>query len=118
MANPNLYTATTITANTLTAALTTTSTTQILAGSANQVRKINTIIIANINGVNSARCNVSYFDGTNDRAFASQVSIPAGASVVLIDRNSGFYITEGQEIRGGASLNSYLTALVSYETLG
>jgi hypothetical protein len=39
------------------------------------------------------------------------------ASVVLIDRNSGFYITEGQEIRGGASLNNYLTALVSYETL-
>lgn len=117
MANPNLYNATTITANTLTTALTTTSTTQILACSVNEVKKINTIIVANINGVNAASCNVSYYDGTNDRAFASQVSVPAGASVVLIDRNSGFYITEGQEIRGGASLNNYLTALVSYETL-
>jgi hypothetical protein len=117
MANPNLYSATTITANTLTAALTTNSAITLLSGSANQVRKINTIVIANINGLNAASCNVSYFDGTNDRQFASQVSVPAGSTLVLIDRNSGFYITEGQEIRGGASLNSYLTALVSYETI-
>ena len=117
MANPNLGTATTITANTVTASLTTTSTTSLLSCSANNLIKVNTIIIANINGVNSASCNVSYYDGTNDRQFASQITVPAGSTVVLIDKNSGFYITEGQEIRGGASLNSYLTSLISYETI-
>lgn len=117
MANPNLGTATSIVGDTVTAALTTSVTTALLAGVSNKVHKVNSIIIANINGTNAASCTFSYHDGTNDRYFAYQITVPAGSTVVLIDKNSGFYIKEGNEIRGGASLNSYLTALISYETL-
>lgn len=118
MANPNLGTATSITGNTVTAALTTTLTTALLSGSANTVQKINSIIVGNINGTNAASCTMSYYDGTNDRYFAYQITVPAGSTVVLVDKNSGFYVTENAAIRGGASLNSYLTALISYETIG
>ena len=117
MANPNLGSVTSILANTVTAALTTTTTTALLSGVTNQVHKVNSIVIANINGTNAASCTLSYFDGTNDRSFAYQVTVPAGSTLVLIDKNSGFYVTENGAIRGGASLNSYLTALISYETL-
>lgn len=117
MANPNLGTVTTILGNTVTAALTTTLTTALLSGSANTVHKVNTIVVANINGTNAASCTLSYYDGTNDRYFAYQITVPAGSSVVLIDKNSGFYVTENAAIRGGASLNSYLTAMISYETM-
>jgi hypothetical protein len=58
MANPNLGTATTISGNTVTAALTTTLTTALLSGSANTVQKVNSIIIANINGTNAASCTL------------------------------------------------------------
>ena len=117
MANPNMVNVSTITGNTVTAALTTTTTTALLSGSANSVSKVISIVVANINGSASASTTMSYYDGTNDRYFAYQITVPAGSSVVLIDKNSGFYITEAAQIRGGASLNSYLTALISYETI-
>ena len=117
MANPNIGNTTTIIANTVTSNLTTTSTTTLLSGSANSVHKINTIIIANINGVSSASANLSYNDGTTDRFFAYQVVVPAGSSVVVIDKGSGFYVTENASIRGGSSSNNFLTSLISFETL-
>lgn len=118
MANPNIYSSTSIIGETLTAALTTTMTTALLAGVVNKVLKINTIIIANINGVNAASFNLYIDDGVNTRAFAYQITVPAGSSVVIIDRNSGFYIKETQIIEGGANLNNYLVATISYEILG
>lgn len=117
MANPNLGNAVSIIASTVTSNLTTTLTTTLLSGTANSVHKINSIIIANINGTNSASTTLSYYDGTNDRYFAYQVTVPAGSTVIVIDKGSGFYVTENAAIRGGASLNSYLTSLISYETL-
>ena len=117
MANPNLGAVTTIIGDTITAALTVTTTTALLSGVVGKVLKVNSIIISNINGTNSASCTLSFFDGTNDRSFAYQITVPAGSTVVLIDKNSGFYVKEGCEIRGGASLNSYLNAMISYETL-
>lgn len=118
MANPNIYSATSIVGETITAELTTTLTTALLSGTANKIKKINSIIIANINSVNTASFNMYIDDGVNTRAFAFQISVPAGSSVVIIDRNSGFYLQESQIIEGGASLNGYLIATLSYEVIG
>lgn len=118
MANPNIYSATSIIGETLTAALTTTMTTALLAGVANKVLKINTIMVANINGVNAASFNLYINNGVNTRAFAYQITVPAGSSVVIIDRNSGFYLKETQTLEGGANLNNYLVATISYESIG
>ena len=117
MANPNIFGATTIIGETLTVPLTTTLTSTLLSGVSNKLLKINTIIIANIDGVNSSSFNLYINDGTNTRAFAFQITVPAGASVVIIDRNSGFYLKETQTIEGGASLNNDLVATFSYETI-
>jgi hypothetical protein len=118
MANPNIYSATSIVGETITADLTTTLTTALLSGTSNKVKKINSIIVANINSVNTASFNMYIDDGVNTRAFAYQISVPAGSSVVIIDRNSGFYLQDTQIIEGGASLNGYLIATpVSYTHL-
>ena len=118
MANPNIYSATSILGDTITVPLTTTLTSTLLSGQANKVLKVNTIIVANIDGVNAASFNLYINDGSNTRAFAYQITVPAGATVVIIDRNSGFYLKETQTIKGGASINSDLVATFSYEIIG
>jgi hypothetical protein len=118
MANPNIYTSDSIVGETITQELTTTLTTTLLSGQADKILKINTIIVANIDGTNATSFNLYINDGTNTRAFAYQVTVPAGAVVVIIDRNSGFYLTESQTIEGGSSLNSDLVATFSYEIIG
>jgi hypothetical protein len=118
MANPNLISATSIVGETITVPLTTTLTSALLSGQANKVLKVNTIIVANIDGINAASFNLYIDDGTNVRAFAYLITVPAGSSVVIIDRNSGFYLTESQILEGGASVNSDLVATISYEVIG
>ena len=117
MANPNQLAATSITGETITAALTTTLTTALLSGIANKLIKVNSIIVSNIDGINTSSFNLYIDDGVNTRAFAYQISVPAGSVVIAIDRNSGFYITEGQTLEGGASLNGDLVATISYEII-
>jgi hypothetical protein len=117
MANPNMISATSILGDTVTAELTTTMTTALLSGQTDKILKINTIIVANIDGTNATSFNMYIDDGANTRAFAYQITVPAGASVVIIDRNSGFYLKENQIIEGGASLNADLVATISYEII-
>jgi hypothetical protein len=117
MANPNMISATSIIGETITTELTTTLTTALLSGVANKILKINTIIISNIDGSTATSFNLYIDDGVNTRAFAYQITVPAGASVVIIDRNSGFYLKENQIIEGGASLNGDLVATISYEII-
>ncbi len=117
MANPNMISATSIIGDTITAELTTTTTTALLSGITDKILKINTIIVANIDGVNATSFDLTINDGTDTRAFAHQITVPAGATVVIIDRNSGFYLKENQIIQGGASLNSDLVATISYEII-
>ena len=117
MANPNMYTSNSILGETITRELTTTLTTTLLSGQSNKILKINTIIVANIDGVNATSFNLYLNDGVNTRAFAYQITVPAAASVVIIDRNSGFYLTESQTIEGGANLNQDLTITFSYEVI-
>ena len=118
MANPNIYTSNSIVGDTITAALTTTLTTALLSGITDKILKINTIIVANIDGVNATSFNLYIDDGVTARAFAFQITVPAGSSVVIIDRNSGFYLKENQIIEGGASLNGDLVVTISYEIIG
>ena len=44
-------------------------------------------------------------------------AVPADATLVLIDKNSSFYLEEGDILEGGASANSDLTYTISYEEL-
>ena len=117
MAAPNIVNVATITGKSVTGALGT-STASLLQNSAssNKVFKINTILISNVDGTNSATAAISLYDGT-DRYIAKGITVPAGATVVLIDKNSSLYLEENKIIRGDASAAGDLEYIISYEEL-
>lgn len=117
MANPNIINVATIQGETLTANLTTTFTTTLLSGITDKILKINSIIVSNIDGILPTSFNMYLVEGATTRPFAYQITVPGAASLVLIDRNSGFYLKEGQSIQGGASSTDDLAVLISYDVI-
>ena len=123
MANPNIVNVTSILGETVIGALTTTLTTVLLTNSASsgKVYKINSVMISNVDGTNAA--DVTFKVATNDLgtstayAIASTISVPADATLNLVDKNSTFYLMENQSIIGGASANSDLEVVISYEDI-
>jgi hypothetical protein len=123
MANPNIVSVNSIFGNTTGIALTTTLTTVLLANasSSGKVYKIESIMIANVDGTNAADVTVDWntnAGGTGTSfALAATISVPADATLNLVDKNSSFYLMENQSIIGGASANSDLECIISYEEI-
>jgi len=120
MSAPNLANISTITAKSVQAALSTTLTTEILANasSSGKVFKINNIIIANIDGTNAADASVAITkSGGSPIMIASTVSVPADATLVVVDKNTALYLEEGDNIEAGAGAASDLTITINYEEL-
>ena len=118
MANPNLVNVTSIYANSINGALTTTVTTDLLTCAADKVIKVNTIIIANIDGTNAADASVFITkSGGSPVAIASTISVPADSSLVVIDKNTSIYLEEGDNIEAGAGADSDLVITINYEEL-
>jgi|TARA_B100001059_G_C17815317_1_gene574858 hypothetical protein len=119
MAAPNIVNVATITAKTVGAALTTTLTTDILANAASsgKVFKINTILVSNVDGTNSADVTVDYYNGSTGFKIANTIAVPADTMLVLTDKSTSIYLEEGTKIRGGASAASDLEILISYEEI-
>ena len=118
MANPNLVNVTSITGESVQAALTTTLTTEILAAASDTLVKVNSIIIANIDGSNAV--DVSVFitkSGGSPIAIASTVSVPADATLVIVDKNTSLYLEEGDNLEAGASADDDAVITVNYEIL-
>ena len=97
----------------------TTSQVDMLGGavSTHSIVKINTIIIANIDGTNAATVTIGVNTGSGYHNIAHTVSIPADATLVVIDKNSSFYLDEGDLIRVTGSAASDLTYLISGEEI-
>ena len=118
MANPNLVNVTSIHANSINGALGTTVTTDLLTCASNKLLKVNAIIIANIDGSNAATVTMGIIkSGGSVVLFAKTISVPADATLVLIDKNSSIYLQEGDILEGGASAAGDLTYTISYEEL-
>ena len=90
----------------------------------NKVLKINSIIVANIDGTNSASVTLNFFDTDSDGSgtdrtnpIASTVDVPADSTLIVSDKNSAFYLEEGDKITGGASANAELQCTISYEEI-
>lgn len=118
MAAPNLANVSTIIGTSTGAALDTTTTTSLVTNSAasNKVFKINSVYVTNISG-STATTTVDVYNGTSGFKIANGLTVPVGATVVLIDKNSYIYLLEGWSIRGGASANSALEVVISYEDM-
>jgi len=120
MANPNIVNVTSILGKTLQAALTTTLTTELLAnaGSSGLVYKINSILVANIDGTNAADASILITkSGGSPVAIASTISVPADSTLTVLSKNTSLYLEEGDNIEGGASADSDLVVTISYEII-
>lgn len=118
MAAPNIVNVATITAKTAVQATTTTPTDIVVNSAAsNTAVKINTLIIANVNGTSSATITASVFRSSTEYKIAHAIVVPAGATLVVVDKTSSIYLEEGDSLRLTASANSFLHSVASYEIL-
>jgi len=120
MANPNIVNVTSILGKSVQAALTATVTTEILANasSSSKVFKINSIMVANIDGSSAADASVFITkSGGSPIAIASTISVPADATLSVIDSTNSFYLMEGDNIEAGANATGDLTITISYEEI-
>ena len=116
MATPNIVNVATINAKNAAGAITT-SRAAAVDVAAEKVAKINTILIANIDGTNAAdvTIEVSIDNGSNYVAIAKTISIPADATLSFLE--NPIYLDETDLLAVTASANSDLTYFVSYEEI-
>ena len=122
MANPNILNVTSILGNSLSIAVAT-SATQLAsnAASSGKVFKINSIVIANIDGTSAADITVNIYSaaalGGTAIAIASTISVPADASLIVTDKTTSFYLLENQSIGAIAGAANDLVATISFEEI-
>ena len=128
MANPNIVNVTTINGGNAGFNLTATTTATLMTVSGSGVIvKVNRITVANVDG--SAAADVDLFiDGLGSGAagvtttgadatvyLAKTISVPADASLVLLD--TPIYLKENDVLKGGASAAGDLDLFVSYDVI-
>lgn len=118
MATPNLVNVSSVTPFCIAGAVTT-SAVDVIDVPADKVYKINSVIIANVDGTSAAdiTVQVSVDNGVTYYNVASTVSVPADATLVVIDKNSGIYLDETDLMRVAASANGDLQYIISGEIL-
>ena len=118
MATPNLINVDTITPSVVVGAVTT-SRVAVLDVTAEYCAKVNSVIIANIDGTNAAdiTLEVSIDNGSTYFAIAKTISVPADSSLSLIGKDNGFYLDETDLLAVTASANSDLVATASWEEM-
>lgn len=130
MANPNLTNVNSITGNTT--YLTPSGTTAVVllpnAASSNNVLKINQIVAANVNGTSAVSTTVSIYtngavaqgsapSGGTAFPIVSTISVPANASLVIVDKTTPIYLMEGTSITVTSGTASGITYSISYEIM-
>lgn len=123
MANPNIVAVTDIRGNNALVSLTTTNATLIVENTAgsNKVYKINSLVVANVDGAVGCDVTVSIYSEDNIGGTAypivSTLNVPADSSVIVIDKNSGIYLKEDQSIGATAGTASDLVVTASWEEI-
>jgi hypothetical protein len=127
MANPNIVNVSDIRGESVGWNLTATATTTLMTVSADKVIKINRMTVANVDGTNAADVSVyittsvqtssgaTVASGATDVYLAKTVSVPADATLVLVD--TPIYLREGDILKGGAGAASDLDLFISFEVL-
>ena len=117
MANPNVVAVSSIYANTAVDADVAASAVSLLTCGSNKLQKINSLVIANIDGTNAATIDVWVTRSSVDYYIAKTISVPADATLVVIDKNMGLYLTESDILKIQASAAGDLSATCSYEEI-
>lgn len=118
MAAPNIANLTSITGKTDVQSVTTTTTALTTnSASSNKVYKINSVIVSNVDGTNDADITVDLFRSSTAYYLARTITVPADATLVVVSKDMGIYLEEGDSIRCLGSANSDLQAICSYEII-
>lgn len=130
MAAPNIVNVATITGKTTFLTPSGTSAVVLLtnAASSGKVFKINSLIAANIDGTNAVDVTVAYYtdgavaqgsapSGGTAYAIVSTVSVPADASLIVVDKSTQLYIEEDNCLTVTISSASDVNFVVSYEEI-
>ena len=123
MANPNIVNVAAIYGNTSTTSLSTTSATSIVsnASGSGKVYKINSIVVANIDGTSAADITINLYSaaslGGTATAIASTISVPADATLIVTDKTTSFYLLEDRSIGATAGAANDLVVTCSWEEL-
>jgi len=127
MANPNIVSVTSIKGESVGYNLTATTTTTLFTVATDKIVKINRITCANVDGTNAADLTISVtkqnftpdgvdnFDTSGTFFLAKTISVPADATLVVLD--TPIYLMEGDILKGGAGAASDLDLFVSYESI-
>ena len=123
MAAPNVVNVTSILGKTtyLTPANTTSNVLLANASGSGKVFKINTLVASNVDGTNAVDTTVSINtaaagSGTS-YPLASTVSVPADASLIVVDKSTAFYLEEDKSIVVTSGTSSKISYTVSYEEI-
>lgn len=126
MAAPNIVNVTSIIPHTVT--LTPADTARNLlvgAPASGSAHKVNQLVVSNIDGTSAYNATVELrlADGTTYRSIASTITVPANASLIIIDKTTNVYLLdtgvtgEASTIYVTSSVASKLTYSCSYETI-
>jgi hypothetical protein len=123
MANPNIVAVTTI--NGVTTYLTPTNTTANVllsnGSGSNKVFKINQIVAANVDGTSAVDTTVTINNaaagGGTAYPIVSTVSVPADASLIVVDKTTAIYLMENQSIVVTSGTASKIAYTISYEDI-
>jgi len=120
MAAPNIVNVTSIYGKTVGAALTTSSA-DILTNTAasGKVFKVNAVYVANVDGTNNADVTVTWYDASAAATYnlARTITVPADATLVVVDKDAQIYLEEGDKISALASAVSDLEITISYDDI-
>ena len=119
MAAPNVVNVSSIYGKTTGLALTSSSQ-DVLTCAADKLLKINSIIVANVDGTNQDAVTVGWYNADNTTTFklASTVNVPADSTLVVLGKDSPIYLEEGDKITAlGVAASGDLEIIVSYEEL-
>lgn len=116
MAAPNIKSPTSITLKQLSSTVGTAALTLVTCG-ADKAIKLSALFAANVQGTSAGDITIRVSDGTSTHAVCSTVSVPADASVLVVDRNSPLYLEEGDSVEAVASATGTIQIVGSYEEI-
>ena len=122
MANPNLVNVTSIYGKIDGHALTTdaidNANSSVITAASDKLIKINSIIVANVDGTDSVNIDVAVSLASDARFYlAKTVALPADSTLVVVGKDSPVYLEEGDELEARADAASDAELVVSYEIL-
>jgi len=127
MANPNIVSVSNIAGGSIGFHMLTADATAIMTVTAEYLVKINSILVANVDGTNAATVDIrvvkanatplgiTNFDISGTFYLAKDVNVPVDDMLVVVDK--AIYLMEGDVLQGSASVASDLDLYVSYDVI-